>query len=106
MRNFLLLTTCLLIFCIPVSFAQLVGGYGFLQGAFLEAGQAPNGSLGSDYSGGTPAPAGYHPHGFGGVAMVYDYGHDGWTVGTPPYMGDYTLPGTPFEGWEIEVNGE
>jgi len=104
-KLYFLLVFAIVFFGCNASYAQLVGGYGFLQGAFLEAGQAPNGSLGSDYSSGTPAPAGYHPHGFGGVAMVYDYGHDGWTVGTPPYMGDFTLPGTPFEGWEIQIGG-
>ncbi len=39
------------------------------------------------------------------LAMVYDQGHDGWTVGTPAFFGDYTLPGTPYEGWGVQVNG-
>jgi len=39
---------------------------------------------------------------------VYDYGHDGWSLPlspTPAYMGDYTYPGSPFEGWEVQMNG-
>ncbi len=84
-----------------MSDAQTVGGSNFIQGRFLEQGVAANGSFGP-----TGAPAGYHPYPAGsGLAMVYDYGHDGWTTGTPPYYGDYTYPGTPFEGWSIQVNG-
>jgi hypothetical protein len=86
MRKFLLLTVCILILCSPASFAQLIAGYAYMQGQWLEACQAVNGSLGADYIGGGPgAPAGYHAHGFGGEAFVYDYGHDGWAVGTPIY---------------------
>jgi len=94
------------IFCLgKASYGQLVTGSNmFLQGAWLEIGMCPNGAFG-----GTNIPAGYHPHlGFGGgnLAECYDYGHDGWAVGTPPFMGDYTFPGSPFEGWTIQVNGQ
>src|SRR5258708_6270085 len=78
------------------SHAQLIGGSVYLQGQWLEIGICPNGALGAN-----PPPAGYHPHGTTDLAEVYDFGHDGWTVGTPPYMGDYTYPGSPFEGWEV-----
>ncbi|MES2701979.1 MAG: Ig-like domain-containing protein, partial [Bacteroidota bacterium] len=38
--------------------------------------------------------------------MTYDAGHDGWTVGTPvPYFGDYSMPGTPYEAWSVQING-
>jgi len=75
----------------------------FLQGRFLEIGIQSNGAFGAHTS-----PAGYHPHtaatGSGTeLAEVYDIGHDGWTVGTPALTGDYTYPGDPFEGWEIQV---
>ncbi len=86
------------------SSAQMAGSSIFLPGHYLEIGQENNGSLGPACS-----IAGYYPHpsSFGGtnLAMVYDYGLDGWTVGSPQYMGDYTYPGTPFEGWEMQVNG-
>jgi gliding motility-associated-like protein len=78
-----------------------VGGNLFLQGNYLEIGQIGNGAFGTCAA----PPAGYHPHLTTGIAEVYDYGHDGWAVGSPPYMGDYTLPGTPFEGWELQING-
>jgi gliding motility-associated-like protein len=78
---------------------QLVGGQGFIRGAYLEIGELTNGAFGT-----TSSPVGYHPHFGPALAEVYDYGHDGWAVGSPPYMGDYTYPGSPFEGWEIQMN--
>jgi gliding motility-associated-like protein len=83
--------------------AQMVGGNAFLQGAYLEIGVDNMGALGA-----CSTPAGYHPHtsSFGtstNLAEVYDYGHDGWTVGSPAYMGDYTIPGVPSEGWSIQI---
>ncbi len=80
--------------------AQLVGPNAFLKNRWLEAGQAMNGSFGPG-----PAPSGYHPGIGTNLAIVYDYGHDGWTTGSPAYFGDYTYPGVPYEGWSIEVNG-
>ena len=65
----------------------------------------PNAAFGACSS-----PATYHAHNSGtaatpGVALaeVYDYGHDGWTTGSPAFMGDYTYPGSPFEGWEMQI---
>jgi gliding motility-associated-like protein len=86
--------------------AQISGTNCFLQGQWLEIGVLRNGAFGA---GGIPA--GYHPHTGAAVpsgtmlAEVYDYGQDGWAVGTPQYMGDYTYPGSPFEGWGLQVNG-
>ncbi len=88
--------------------AQLVGNNVFLQARFLEVGMGHLGYYGSDSS----APAGYHYHTTGvstlvpmGIGFVTDVPMDGWTVGTPPMMGDYFLPGSPFEGWELQING-
>jgi len=78
----------------------MVGANVFMKGNWVEAGQARNGSFGPS----TP-PAGYHPLPGPNLAMVYDYGHDGWSAGAPAAFGDYTFPGTPFEGWSIEING-
>ncbi len=97
MRNRLLFLLVLL--ATSTSYAQIVGTNVYLKGGYLEIGMISDGAFGA------PAPpAGYHPH-FGSLAEVYDYGHDGWTVGTPPYMGDYTYPGYPFEGWEVQWGG-
>jgi uncharacterized protein YjdB len=101
------------------TFAQMVGDNIFLQGKYVEAAIAPNGSMGSTVL----VPAGYHTRSPSfsfwdpglGVAtasstarlmMTYDAGHDGWTVGTPqPFFGDYSMPGTPYEAWSVEING-
>ena len=112
-----------LLFLVCISYgsvhAQMVGDNVFLQGAFVEIGIAPNGGYGSTLA----APAGYHPY-LGGLSFTFydpaaattttssnfigfvaDYGRDGWTVGTPPYFGDFYLPGDPQEGWAITVGG-
>lgn len=77
---------------------------GFMQGSFLEVGVASCGSYGTE--GTAVVPAGYHPRGAtpSGIGFVADIGRDGWTVGTPNYCGDYFLPGSPVEGWIVEVN--
>ncbi len=86
--------------CLSISAsAQMIGTNIFIPGHYLEIGQANPGYFAAD-----PPPAGYHPYPAGStLAEVYDYGHDGWTVGTPPLMGDYTYPGSPFEGFAIQV---
>ncbi len=96
--------------------AQVVGGSVFLQGKWLEVGVAPNGSWGNN----AVAPAGYHtglgigsaypgsPGGMAGLDFSYDAGHDGWGVagvGSETYYGCYFLPGTPFDGWSMQVGG-
>ncbi len=101
------------------AFAQMVGDCTFLKGKYLEVGISRNGGYGSTL----PAPAGYHP-GAGAVSSMWDPGasaytpgssgtlgfvadpaQDGWTTGTPAKFGDYFLPGTPQEGWSVQVNG-
>lgn len=101
-KNYHVLVIILLsFFSSDASFAQIVGGNGYLQGHWLEIGEQATGAFGTQ----VVPPAGYHPHGSVGIGEVYDYGHDGWTVGAPTYMGDYTLPGCPFEGWEVQMAG-
>ena len=95
--------------------AQLDSCNAFLQGNYVEVGISPTGSYGTSVQ----APSGYHPHGgMSGstynpcsgtgtgqrLGFVADPAMDGWAVGSPAYMGDYFLPGSPFEGWEIQVN--
>lgn len=102
----------LFLFCLVVGGAkrinaQISGTNCFMQGRYLEIGEIGNGAFGA-----SGIPAGYHPHLSGtgippagaNLAEVYDYGLDGWAVGAPPYMGDYTYPGSPFEGWGLQVN--
>ncbi len=82
---------------------QISGANAFLQGRYLEIGINTAGAFGA-----SPTPSGYHGVTVGGapsssLAEVYDIGRDGWTVGSPPLMGDYTLPGFPEESWSIQT---
>lgn len=94
------------------SWAQMVGTNCFVQGTYLDIGMNRNGSFGACNANGA-IPAGYHVHTFAGapptgtsLAETYDYGKDGWTVGAPVFMGDYTYPGSPFEGWMIQIGAQ
>lgn len=102
MKKVYLLLACLVSFGVGTDkvMGQLLGGNVFLQGKWLEVGVTANGSWGS--TGGTPP--GYHVRG-GALDFSYDAGHDGWTVGTDPYYGSYFMPGTPFDGWSMQVAG-
>ncbi len=91
------------------SSGQIVGGNVFLQGQWLEVGVDNMGAFGTCSS-----PATYHAHPACGCTTTcttssaamdasYDWGHDGWAVGTPCLMGPYTQPGYPQEGWGMQV---
>ena len=88
------------------SYAQMVGTNVFLKGKYVELGMNNNGSIGAC----TGTPSGYHTRPNIGattteLGMVYDINHDGWSVGTPPFIGNYTFPDTPYEGWALQVGG-
>ena len=84
--------------CILPAKAQIVGSDVFLQGLFVEVGINQCAAYGSE--GG--APAGYHPT-ESGLGFVADWESDGWDTGTPDYCGDYFVPGSPVEGWQVQV---
>src|SRR5205809_8035960 len=106
-KQYLFVVVAILSLFYRSSYAQIVGTNVCLQGRYLEIGELGNGSFGTSSS-----PAGYHAHPYccsttwsagSQLAEIYDYGHDGWSVGSPAFMGDYTYPGSPFEGWEIQI---
>lgn len=78
--------------------AQIVGADCFLKGEFVEVGINTCGAYGSPVL----PPAGYHPT-EGGLGFVADWESDGWDAGTPDYCGDYFVPGSPVEGWQIQI---
>jgi gliding motility-associated-like protein len=103
--------------------AQLINGCVFKKGTFVEVGIAPNGGFGTPEN----APTGYHPrpsstigsgpnmhNPFTGImtsrpmalGFVADWDLNGFTNGTPAFIGDYFMPGSVQEGWGIDVNGE
>jgi gliding motility-associated-like protein len=81
--------------------AQIVGANVFLKGEFVEVGINTCGAYGSP----TAPPAGYHPT-EGGLGFVADWESDGWNSGTPDYCGDYFVPGSPVEGWQIQIGDD
>jgi len=106
-----------LLFVFGKTQAQLKDCNAFLKGAYVEVGINWNGAFGSS----TSTPPNYHPKGSSSVqnshacgdscaisgsnlGFVCDPDKDGWTVGAPPYFGDYFLPGRPQEGWSIQVD--
>lgn len=99
MKHLHKLLTLVLIVISSTSFAQIVGANAFMKGVFVEVGVNTCGAYGSNGA----APAGYHPNVFSGLGFVADSDMDGWTTGTPDYCGDYFVPGSPVEGWQIQV---
>ncbi|MES2477724.1 MAG: T9SS type A sorting domain-containing protein [Bacteroidota bacterium] len=100
-KGYFLLALSACILKVTIVNAQLTSGNVFLLGSYSEFGIAPNGAFGSNV---TP-PAGSHPRPTGQLGFVSDPDKDGWTVGSPAYIGDYFIPGTPQEGWAMSVNG-
>lgn len=91
---------CLSLGLAPALRAQLVSGNAFLKGKYVEVGMASCGSFGSSIA----PPAGFHAN-VSGLGFVADADKDGWDTGSPLYCGDYFLPGSPEEGWALEIDG-
>jgi gliding motility-associated-like protein len=85
--------------------AQIVGTNAFNQGTYVEVGVNRCGAFGSSTPPAAPGPIGvYHPNpGLPGLGFVADADADGWATGSPQYCGDYFVPGSPVEGWGIQI---
>ncbi|GEP98254.1 Ig-like domain-containing protein [Chitinophaga cymbidii] len=85
--------------------AQMVSGNGFLKADYIEAGVRPNGAFGTTVK--CPENYFYHTNtSFNGrLGFISDVGKDGWDVGSPAYIGDYFLPGSPYEGFSVQIDG-
>lgn len=105
MKKYLYLTGALLLGMAASSRAQVISGNGFIKGTFVEAGLQPNGSFGSKVS----APSDYVSATVskysGRVGFIADVGKDGWSAGSPKYIGDFFVPGTPYEAFSVKMNG-
>jgi gliding motility-associated-like protein len=90
-------------------FGQIVGSNCFLQGCYEEVGISSCGVYGTTVlppvAGGPFGPYHPKPEFFGGgtyFGFVADHQKDGWAAGTPNFCGDYFVPGSPVEGWQIQ----
>lgn len=83
----------------------------FIKGDYVEVGIASTGAFGT-----CVVPTGYHSNvtqycgssSRSVLGFVSDPDKDGWGVSAPGsslYMGDYFVPGSPYEGWRIQFNG-
>jgi hypothetical protein len=86
---------------LPGSTDAIIEDNAFLQGKFVEVGISQCGCFGTTVE----QPAGYHGNINNMLGFVADPAKDGWDVGNPAYNGDYFLPGSPEEGWGIEIDG-
>ncbi len=82
---------------------SIISGQAFLKGRYINLGISSYGYFGTSISGtddmhGRPSSSSY-----GKVGFVADPDKDGWFTGTPGYIGDYFMPGTPEEGWGIQI---
>ncbi|MGC4057876.1 MAG: PKD domain-containing protein [Chitinophagaceae bacterium] len=83
--------------------AQLSAPNAFIYGDYVEVGVSVTGAFG-----GCSPLSGYHPNVAGSLGFVSDPDKDGWGVAAPGsanYMGDYFVPGSPYEGWDLQYNG-
>lgn len=83
----------------------------FIKGDYVEVGIASTGAYGT-----CVVPTGYHSNvtqfcngsSQQVLGFVSDPDKDGWLVSAPGsanYMGDYFVPGSPYEGWDLQYNG-
>jgi hypothetical protein len=85
----------------PIGHGQIVAGNAYLMGDVLNV--AIDGTRGKE---GTGAGAGFHARGGGGATacgIVADPEATGWDPGL--FDGDFFTPGTPENGWGIEIAG-
>jgi gliding motility-associated-like protein len=111
-RSFQAIVGTLLLICSTsgITYAQISGGSVFLQGCFIELAISDCGVYGTSV---TPpdGPFGdYHEINFNGLGFVADHEKDGWDdatgPGEPVFCGDYFAPGSPEEGWAIQVGSD
>lgn len=86
------------------TFSQMIGGQVFLQGLYSEVGISACGVYGANAT-----PATYNNNVGTNLGFVADHEQNGWNTtsgaGQPVRCGDYFYPGSPYEGWGIEING-
>ncbi|WP_435261487.1 hypothetical protein [Tenacibaculum sp. nBUS_03] len=95
---FFLLFGCVSFMYAQVPNAQLSGTNAYFRGNYIEAGLSDRGTFGAPNG---TRPSGYHNSRFSSLGFIANPANDGWVN----YDGDYFIPGTPEEGFAIEING-
>ncbi|MBK7035919.1 MAG: gliding motility-associated C-terminal domain-containing protein [Chitinophagales bacterium] len=99
-KKSLLQVAIILLIGINSGYGQIIGSNCFLKGNYVEVGVNQCGAYGSNES----PPGDYHETTpFTGLGFVADPGEDGWDVGDPVFCGDYFVPGSPVEGWQVQI---
>jgi len=88
-----------------LSNAQIVGGVSYLKGKFVEVAISDCGTYGSGAAGVTQAaPVGYNENTLdGSLSFGNDRNADGWNLGVPDQCGDYIMPGSPEDGFAVQM---
>lgn len=102
---------CILLCCLSYpAFSQMGDDAIFLQGQFIEVAISECGVYGTAEDPPTGPYGGYHDIDWNGLGFVADHEMDGWSSSTgsgePDYCGDYFAPGSPEEGWAIQIGSD
>lgn len=97
--------TLMLISVANISNAQIVGGVSYLKGKWVEVAVSDCGTYGSGAAGVIQtAPGPYHENTIdGSLSFSNDVSQDGWDLGVPDQCGDYIMPGSPEDGFAIQM---
>lgn len=85
--------------------AQIVEGVSYLKGKWVQTAISDCGTYTSGADGVIKlAPETYNENTFdGSLSFTNDVTLDGWDVGVPDQCGDYIMPGTPEEGFALQI---
>ena len=88
-----------------LSNAQIVGGVSYLKGKWVEVAISDCGTYTSAADGVVvAAPGTYHENNLdGSLGFTNDVTQDGWDLGVPDQCGDYIIPGSPEDGFAIQI---
>jgi hypothetical protein len=102
LRKILLVISVL---CCLKGYSQLTGGEVFMLSPYMEVGIAPCGAFGTAHG---ITGSHYRTNNGHGLGFVADPEKNGWTTGTGTYgyYGDFFIPGSPVEGWAMQMGSQ
>lgn len=107
MKKSILLATALAVGTFTGVHAQIVSGVSFLKGSWLQLAVSDCGTYTSGSDGAiVAAPGSYNENTIdGSLSFTNDVTQDGWNIGVPDQCGDFVMPGSPEEGFAIQIGG-